>query len=121
VQSREYAEAVFGVAEAYASRDLERVRDVMCPHGGEPEISLERMSRFHGKLHVPVVEIIQKLEFVTRTDGKVRVDLPLLPAPALPSMGLEDLEDLAVGYLIIHISKSASRIRTCLYDVLASF
>jgi hypothetical protein len=93
----------------------------MCPHGGEPEISLERMSRYHGKLYVPVVQIIQRLEFVMRTDGKVRVDLPLLPTPALPSIELEDLEDLAVGYLIIHISKSASRLLTCLYDVQASF
>jgi hypothetical protein len=121
MQDREYVDATIIVGEAYVSRDVDRIRDVMCPHGGDPDLALEQMALYEGPVYVPVVELVHKLEFVERTDGKIRVDLPLLPAPAAPDMSVEDLENFAVGFLVIHFIRSASGFRTCLYDVLASY
>ena len=121
MQSRSRAEAVSAVGEAYVSRDIDRVRGVLCHNGGDAETSLQRMALYEGELYVPAIPIIRRLDFITRTDGTVRVDLPLLQTAALPTLEIEDVEHIAVGYLIIHIMKSPSGLRTCLYDVEASF
>ena len=110
-------ESIHEIAHAFAGRDIDSLEKWVSSKASPAQI-VHQMDGYDKPMHAPSIPTIRQLEYARISDGLIVADVPILATREASPALLEDIEEITVCYLVVHVIQPFD---VRLYDALPGY